>query len=107
MDVETIVVWVDGAIVGHGGSVGDVVGGAGDDHLVRGVIARFVLVDRQGRLGMSLGIIRSLGEILPHSEGEVADREWFGVELVRNIARLLAPLLRGAGQPFVNWDIVC
>ena len=51
VDVEAVVERVDGAVVGHRGGVGDVVGRRGDDHLVRGVIAGFVLVVRLGNAG--------------------------------------------------------
>jgi hypothetical protein len=42
------------------------------------------------------------GEVLPYAEGEVADVKWFGVYLVRDIARYLAAWLRGACDPFVG-----
>jgi hypothetical protein len=47
-----------------------------------------------------------LGEVLPYAEGEVADVKWFGVYLVRDVARYLAARLRGAWNPFVGWNIV-
>lgn len=39
MDLVAVVVWVYGAVVGQGGGVGEVVGGAGEDHLGFGVVA--------------------------------------------------------------------
>jgi hypothetical protein len=42
------------------------------------------------------------GEVLPYAEGEVTDVKWFGVYLVRDIARDFAARLRGAWNPFVG-----
>jgi hypothetical protein len=46
------------------------------------------------------------GEVLPDSEGEVADVEWFSGYLVRDVARYFAARFRGAWDPFVGRDIV-
>ena len=47
-----------------------------------------------------------LGEVLPETEGEVADVEWFGVYLERDIARYFAARCRGAWKPFVGRDCI-
>lgn len=46
------------------------------------------------------------GEVLPYTEGEVANVKRFGVYLVGDVARYLTARLRGAWDPFVGRDIV-
>jgi hypothetical protein len=53
-----------------------------------------------------MGNEQGLGEVLPDTKGKVADVEWFGVDLERDITRYLAARSCGAWEPFVGRDIV-
>jgi hypothetical protein len=47
-----------------------------------------------------------LGEVLPETERKVADVEWFGGYLERDITRYFAARCRGTREPFVDRDCV-